>query len=389
MKNLIFLLSLLFFGCGEAPLFNNSGDIEINAPVDFIQIPGTSIALVVNSNVNLSRSSASLAVLDMSSNTLNIEKSLFFPNFASSIDIDEQRQLILVGDRANDVVQVFEYDLGSGGIDQLSISKKTLDSQSEISNAVIADEEPSDVKVYTHASSDQHAIISNYIDGTLTFLNLNSFAVQDLFVEDDRLGLPLIGLTSFDLDSTLLGVGAGRIVLDPSNDRFAYVASFINNVIFVVDLWDKEIEQTFTLVDYFPSGGLRDMVIDGNQQLYFLHQANDTLNRIDISQVVNNNILLEELPVQWLDQVFLPSGAEYMTLSSDEQELWVAMYNLNEVWVYDVNTLTKTQSISLDGLGPAKLVFSEDGTTAYVCEFLSSSIAVVDTASYMQISTIE
>ncbi|HMR23908.1 MAG TPA: hypothetical protein PKC21_01005 [Oligoflexia bacterium] len=383
------MVCLLLFACGEASLFNNSGDIEINAPIDFVQIPGTDIGLVLNSNVNLTSSIASIAVIDLTSNSINVDKSVFFPNFASSLAVDEQRQLILVGDRANDVVQVFDYDLGTGGIDQFSLSKRTLNSQLEIKNAVVADEEPSDIQVYTNANSDEHAIISNYIDGTITFLNLDNFTVQDLFPQDDRFGLPLVGLTAFDLDQTLLGIGAGRIALDPSNNRFAYVASFINNVIFTIDLWDREIEQTFSLLNYFSTGGLRDMLIDSNQQLYFLHQANDSLNKIDISQVVNNNILLEESPVQWLDQVSLPSGAEYMALSPDEQQLWVGMYDLNQVWVFDTNTLNKLYEISLDGLGPAKLVFSEDGSFVYVCEFLSSHVAVVDTSSYMQVGMIE
>jgi len=96
-----------------------------------------------------------------------------------------------------------------------------------------------------------------------------------------------------------------------------------------------------------------------------------------------NHTVVAEIPVGILPQL--------VAITPDGERAYVANFGSDDISVIEIASMTIAGTIDLSeyGDGPFGIVITRDGSSAYVTNFLSSNISVIDIASGNIVTTIE
>lgn len=93
-----------------------------------------------------------------------------------------------------------------------------------------------------------------------------------------------------------------------------------------------------------------------------------------------NTTVVDKETMEVVAQLDTPNGPYFATISPTRDEVWIACEQDNEVWVFSIPELEDVAHIPV-GLLPNYVWFTPDGKKAYVSNFDSGSVSVVDVAT--------
>ena len=381
----LIFLGMLLCGCAEEPLFSDTVEGNLNNPLSIERIASGNFAAVTNLNVNLSDQAGSLSLIDLSDNSFVEGSEISIPNFVSKLLVDEGSRQIYIADRANDGVLVYEYDDSNPP----QIQSVDVEGNSSLSNLIETDEEPSDIVVANSDELGDVLLVSSSLGGSINFIRRSDWRVFDLDSGSDLRGLPLESAETIAFEDTVAGRGATRMVPKP-NSNLVFVTSVSNNLVYVVDIDQPEVETSISLSGIASTVGIRDLLITTNELAYLLHYGDSTIYVLDISNVRDNGIAFEISEPIIVDIIRTSDNPIRIASSEDESTIFVVSQTDGSIDVIDANTRKITQNINLEGQSfPSSISIFEDLQKILIPNFLQNSISVLDFNTFQILGTIE
>jgi len=353
-------------------------------------VPGSSLAVVANANVNLDEEEGSLVGVDLSTRSILSETSLPIRNFAGRVLVDSTRSRIYLPDRGDDALLVFDYQIPGSNGEPISFVPSSIPRfVDEVANGLPTDESPFDAYLAPGTPSGDLLFVTNSRSGSVSVIPSADFSLLDLDPEESDLeGLPLISAANFKSKDRKPGIGANRIVPTPDG-KLLYVTNTQTNQIYVIDTEDQQVEAMLDLSSLSRIGGSRGMAIASNQLAYIAHRGLGGVLVLDVSFIKDNGIDFEVADTRFVDILVTGRDPEGIALSTDEKRLFVSNQGDDTVDMIDLTTRTIALRIFLNQRTPGELLLDSARGVIYVLNFLSNSISVIDENSGALIGTIQ
>lgn len=375
--------------CSEAPLISGDPSPRLNRPVSFVLVPGTSLAILANANVNLEQPNGWLVGVDLDTRTVLTDTFLTIPSFAGEMAVDAARSRLYVVDRGDDAVLVFQYSVPGTDGRAISFSEVSVpDSRPGYANAVRTDEGPLGIFLQAGTPIGDLILTTNSESGTISATPQDTLTPLDLFPDNPELsGLPLVSAANFKQIDRKPGRGAGRITATPGN-RLLYITSSATNQIYVVDAEDRKVEAMIDFSSYASGVGMKGLALTTSGLGFVAHQGLGGVIVFDASLVTENGLNEDVIDVPWLD--FIPTGNEPddLVLSTDEKRIFVSHQGDDSVVMIDVATRSILSEIEDVGRVPGEMVLDSGRGVIYVLNFLSDNISIIDETSGVLVGTI-
>ena len=389
----IFAAVLLFlFQCSEAPLIDSTGNTRLNNPSSIVAIPGTDLAIVANSNVNLSEPAGSLIAINLSTREILEDTSFEIPNFSGDMAIDAANNRILIPDNDESLL-VFEYMIpGENGeaisFSTFEVADPVVIEGNTIENGVQTDAGPSAALIVPNTSLGEIVLVANDI-GTLSIIRNSNFRFVDLDDDQEFFGLRLLSSSNFENPNQFPGRGSNRMSTD--SNGLVFISSPLNNQIYVFDPESQVLEAMIDLNSLSaPVVGIREIEIDSNGIAYIAHSGLDSIVVMDFSTVIKNGVPFEVLSPALLAIIPVGDGPEDIELKATETELFVSHQNEDSIYLVDTNLRQVINRVYLDqGSGPVRLLLDETRSSLYSLDFFSNSISILDATTGQFQETVE
>jgi YVTN family beta-propeller protein len=373
----------VFSGCKTEKILSEDFDPAVfNGPIGISIIPGADLALVTNSNFRLDYISGALTVIDLTQDKIIPGSTIALPDFSGDVAVDISLNKIFIPNRVHNSLIVYDYKIpGDGGL-PISFTAPTLPSSiSGLPNEILMDENPFGIIITHPPATDPKIFVSSIKEGSVNVVNISDFSVIDENPKDnEKIGIPLQSIFSIDKKNTNDGVGANRFAL--SNDsRLAFLTSSRSNYIFVIDLVDNKVEGVIDLTKYASKiAGARGILVAPDDRLYIAHRGLGGVIVLDVSNVKDNGLNNEFIEDKFIS--FIPTGAGPEGIAFDQtgSKLYVCNEEESTVSVINLASLSVSSTIYLER-SPTEIAVNVNPSfpKAYITNFLSNSVSVIDT----------
>ncbi|MCB0272532.1 MAG: hypothetical protein KDD46_05925 [Bdellovibrionales bacterium] len=386
---LFLVVLLLTVGCDEAPLFSDDFEGTLNAPASFQVFPGTNIALLSNTNINLQEPFGSLIAYDVDTQTVLEDTKHYTVNFGIRPLIDNDRERILIPD-LDRYVRVYSFQIP--GEDGLAISfdeeEVTPIISNSLTNAFEADDVPSDIALVETQDYGDIYIVLNQL-GTMTIVDADSLEVTDLNDEDRYEGLRITSALTIDQNKKYPARGVSRMSKNPDTGLF-YLLHPSSNFVYLFDAEHIENEGVISFLSLAGNtSGVRSVAFDGAGRGYFAHAGLQSILVVDVSQITDNGISFEVIDPVVINTIPLFGIPNEIILNDAQDTAFVSLQDSNEVLQIDLATLLITNRITLsEGRGPGSLFFETGSSELISLDFFSNTLTRMDSTTLSEIEVL-
>lgn len=375
---LICFSSFIFgLGCGS-PVFDTvEATGGFNSPIGLAIVEQDSrpYALVVNSNFDLTKTFATLSVVDLSSDALVADTLLEIPNLGGKIAYRADKHELYLSQKNDDALDILTLS-PSGTPSVFGIEQKRRIAFERKSN-------PYDFVLLDSPNGSLLAIVTNTLTAKLAFANLGGKGSRIDEIDIDSAEVAIFRSSR--------GIGLDKVVVTPDK-KFALCSSTNSNIVFVIDIAALEIEG-YIYIDSIGGGataGIRGMAVSKNRNhVYVSSTSQNALVAIDLSTITDNGISLERIQGAVIGSTAL-DGKDPSTvgISPDEQYAYVLNYQSATISVVAIDARKHIATIP-SGNGPAEIAFYTPYKRGYVTNFLSDSLTVFDYETNKLVTTIK
>lgn len=377
------ILLLQAISCKTEKLLSQEFDPALlNGPIGIATIPGTDMAFVANSNYKLDYETGSLSVVDLSAGEILSEVTVKIPNFAGQILVDAAMSRVLVPNRYDDSLSVFNYTIpGSEG--PIDLTKPELaNGISGAMNQIEMEEDPFGIILAQPSGVTDRIYVTNVTSGDVTTLLADDLSIVKADNKDeDSVGIPLLALPSIGVTDEIRtdGIGANRMV-SSLDKRLVFVTSSRSNYIFIIDTYDNKVEGVLDMGKYSSIPGMRGLAIDPTGLLFVAHRGMEGVIVLDVAQIEDNGIDNEIIEEVYIGFIPTGKGPEGIALDNARSKLYVCNEQESKVSVIDLGSLSVSAEIYTER-GPTEIAVHPTNGKAYITNFISDSISVIDTAT--------
>ncbi len=369
------LLLVTLTSCSSQVFDVREVDGSLNSPVGLSilnQAGQPPLALVVNSNFDLSQTSGSISILELEAGTAG-ELVLGEVHTIANLGMDLRLEGEVLYLTQKDDHSLDLYRLHRTGARAITM---TFDQR------IFLDSNPGAFALHRSDEGKTTLAATNTLTGVLSVVTFEGAPPRVV-----ELALDSTEGATFRFSR---GIGLCTVAITPDG-RFALAGSTNANIVFVVDLARPQVEGYVYLERNLggSTAGVRGIAVDEARSLAYVSSLSQ--NRVlvlDLSMLEDNQVAHEPLTSMIIDEIPIP-GTEPSTLAlaPNGRSLYVLDYESSMMTVLDLVTRSVVKELDT-GNGPMNLVFHEPSGRGYVTNFLSDSITVFDYEHNLPVGTI-
>jgi YVTN family beta-propeller protein len=388
--HLLFLFSLAFAACSEAPLIGQDVLPRLNRPGAMALVPDTDFALVVNTNIDIREKSGSIIAVNLATRSVIPESLIVIPNLAGRIVVDGARKRVFVADRAEEGLLVYSYSVPGPAGEPIALAPVNVPTPTvKSTNAVQIDKGPFDIYEALGTPKGDRLFVDNSQDGTVSIVDPDSLETTPNLNPyfGDLTGLPLISSANFQAAGSLPGRGAGR--MSPTPDKtLLFITSTLSNSLYVLGTSQFQVQGMMDLSAVSSAPGTRDIAISPSGLAYVSHRGLGSILVLDVSEVREDGVNFKVLEPKILAVIPAGRGIDALAFSSDGKKLYATDNVEDTLSVIDLTQRVVTASFHVGSL-PSEIVKDtapSRNTLYYVLNLLSDSISVIDEADMTKVA---